>query len=212
MEAILEAFNESKLLSKCIICGSWSMYFYQYIFSGFIPPIATTDIDIFLPDIKHMPCSKLDFLFKKRNYYRNDDLLSGKTIFFSKNGFEIEFLTSSRRDYKDVIYIKELGVGVETLTKLDILKTNYISIKYKDMNINIPSPTTYCIQKILVIKSRTKDKILKDVWSIRYVLNFVNASHKYRHEFLIIFNALPKRWKKEIIDNANTYSIDIPND
>ena len=40
---ILNALNEDKILPKCIIAGSWAMYFYKYAFEDFIPPIATTD-------------------------------------------------------------------------------------------------------------------------------------------------------------------------
>ena len=48
---IIEALHKSNLLNNCIISGSWAMFFYKEIFEGFIPQIATTDFDIFLPSV-----------------------------------------------------------------------------------------------------------------------------------------------------------------
>ena len=48
---IIDALHKSGLLRNCIISGSWAMFFFKEVFEDFIPPIATTDFDIFLPNV-----------------------------------------------------------------------------------------------------------------------------------------------------------------
>ena len=59
MNDLIDALHKSDMLSNCIISGSWAMYFYKEIFEGFIPPIATTDFDIFLPSVNKIKSSNI---------------------------------------------------------------------------------------------------------------------------------------------------------
>ena len=54
---IIDALHRSGLLKDCIISGSWAMFFYKEIFEDFVPPIATTDFDIFLPSVYKIKAS-----------------------------------------------------------------------------------------------------------------------------------------------------------
>ena len=198
IKIILSKLHKSGLLSNCIISGSWAMYFYNKIFEGFVPPIATTDFDIFLPNISKIKPSNISELFLDINYLRHDDYLSGKTHYLSKNGFEIEFLTLPNRTMNGVIKVKALNIGAEALPKLLPIVWNYITVNFEGYDVNIPSPSSYCLQKILINEDRSIDKQIKDIDAIKYVLTYVNASKKYRQEFIDLFNASPKRWQKLI--------------
>ena len=83
MLEIIGALDESNLLKDCIISGSWAMFFYKEIFEGFIPPIATTDFNIFLPSVSKIKSGNINKLLIDLDYLRDDDSLTGKTKYFS---------------------------------------------------------------------------------------------------------------------------------
>ena len=201
---IIEALHKSGLLKDCIISGSWAMFFYKEIFEGFIPPIATTDFDIFLPNVSRIKEGNINKLLIDLNYLRDDDSLTGKTRYFSKDGFEIEFLTVPDRTMSNVIKIHSIGIGAEALPKMKVAEWNYITIKYNGYDINIPSPASYCLQKLLINKERTEIKKAKDIDAVKYILRYVVASPKYKEEFIESFSSAPKKWKKAIKETIET--------
>ena len=201
---IIEVLHKSGLLKNCIISGSWAMFFYKEIFEGFIPPIATTDFDIFLPNVSRIKEGNINKLLIDLDYLRDDDSLTGKTRYFSKDGFEIEFLTVPDRTMSNVIKIHSIGIGAEALPKMKVAEWNYITIKYNGYDINIPSPASYCLQKLLINKERTEIKKAKDIDAVKYILRYVVASPKYQEEFIESFSSAPKKWKKAIKETIET--------
>lgn len=196
MLEIIDALHKSDLLKNCIISGSWAMFFYKDIFKGFVPPIATTDFDIFLPNVKKIKQGNINKLLIDLDYLRDDDGLTGKTKYYSKDGFEIEFLTVPDRTMNNVIKIHSIGIGAEALPKMRVAEWNYITVKYNGYDVNIPSPASYCLQKLLINKERTEVKKAKDIDAVKYILGFVLASNKYREEFIESFNSAPKKMGK----------------
>ena len=195
---IIEALHKSGLLKNCIISGSWAMFFYKEIFEGFIPPIATTDFDIFLPSVSKIKEGNINKLLIDLDYLRDDDSLTGKTKYYSKDGFEIEFLTVPDRTMNSVIRINSIGIGAEALPKMKVAEWNYITVKYNGYDVNVPSPASYCLQKLLINKERSEAKKAKDIDAVKYILRYVVASVKYKEEFIESFNSAPKKWKKAI--------------
>ena len=205
---IIEALHKSGLLKNCIISGSWAMFFYKEIFEGFFPPIATTDFDIFLPSVSKIKEGNINKLLIDLDYLRDDDYLTGKTKYYSKDGFEIEFLTVPNRTLEHVIKIPSIGIGAEALPKMKIAEWNYITVKYNGYDINVPSPASYCLQKLLINKERAETKKVKDIDAVRYVLSYIAVSKKYRKEFIESFNSAPKKWKKAIKETIETNRLD----
>ena len=208
MNDVLKALNDANVLENTIIVGSWSMYFYKEIFENFVPQIATTDFDLFLPNPSKIINSNINKLLIDLDYYRSDDFLTGKTRFYSKKGFEIEFLTLPKRNSTDVVKIKNANIGAEALPKMLPIKWNYITIKYHNLNINIPSPASYCLQKLLINKDRKEAKQKRDIDSVKYVLGFVALSTKYKAEFLDLLNRAPKKWAKIINETIKKNNLD----
>ena len=184
------------------------MFFYKEIFEGFIPPIATTDFDIFLPNVSRIKEGNINKLLIDLDYLRDDDSLTGKTRYFSKDGFEIELLTVPDRTMSTVIKIHSIGIGAEALPKMKVAEWNYITIKYNGYDINIPSPASYCLQKLLINKERTEIKKAKDIDAVKYILRYVVASPKYKEEFIESFSSAPKKWKKTIKETFETNGLD----
>ncbi len=205
---IIDALYKSGLLRNCIISGSWAMFFFKEIFEDFIPPIATTDFDIFLPNVSKIKDGNINRLLIGLDYLRDDDFLTGKTKYYSKDGFEIEFLTVPNRTMEHVVKIPSIGIGAEALPKMKVAEWNYITVKYNNYDVNIPSPASYCLQKLLINKERTEDKKTKDIDAVRYILEFVAASPKYKKEFVESFNSAPKKWKKAIKETMEENKLD----
>lgn len=88
---IIDALHRSGLLKDCIISGSWAMFFYKEIFEDFVPPIATTDFDIFLPSVSKIKANNINKLLIDLDYLRDDDSLTGKTKYFSKEVLKLSF-------------------------------------------------------------------------------------------------------------------------
>lgn len=208
MNKIIEALDDENLLNNCLISGSWAMFFYKTLFEDFIPPIATTDFDIFLPRVSKIKKANLNKILLDLDYLREDDTLTGKTRFYSKSGFEIEFLTLPDRSMKNVIKIPALNIGAEALPKLEPLTWNFISIKYNNHIVNVPSPSCFCLQKLLINKDRQEFKRQKDIDSIKYLLRYINASRAYKEEFIKLLNESPKKWKSIIISTMHDNGLD----
>ena len=204
---IIDALDKSGLLKNCIISGSWAMFFYKELFEGFLPPIATTDFDIFLPKVSKIKEGNINKLLIDLDYLRDDDYFTGKTKYYSKDGFEIEFLTVPDKTMNNVINIPSIGIGAEALPKMKVAEWNYITVKYNGYDVNIPSPASYCLQKLLINEERAEAKKAKDIDAVRYVLGYVSASNKYRKEFIESFNVSPKKWKKAIKETIKKYEL-----
>ena len=209
MKDIIESLHKSGLLSNCIIAGSWAMYFYKELFEGFIPPVATTDFDIFLPNVSKIKEGNITELLFELNYIRRDDCLTGKTKYYSKDGFEIEFLTLPDRTMSNVIKIKSINIGVEALPKIKPIMWNYITVMFDGMPVNIPSPASFCLQKLLINRERNADKKQKDIDAIKYVWSYIKLSPKYKAEFFESLSNAPKKWQKAIVSTINEYNLDI---
>lgn len=201
---IINVLYKSGLLDKCIISGSWATFFYKEIFEGFLPPIATTDFDIFLPSVSKIKEGNINKLLIDLDYLRDDDSLTGKTKYYSKDGFEIEFLTVPDKSMNNVIRIHSIGIGAEALPKMKVAEWNYITVKYNGYDVNVPSPASYCLQKLLINKERTEAKRAKDIDAVKYILGYLVASTKYREEFIKSFNDAPRKWKKAILETIET--------
>lgn len=207
---IINVLYKSGLLDKCIISGSWATFFYKEIFEGFLPPIATTDFDIFLPSVSKIKEGNINKLLIDLDYLRDDDSLTGKTKYYSKDGFEIEFLTVPDKSMNNVIRIHSIGIGAEALPKMKVAEWNYITVKYNGYDVNVPSPASYCLQKLLINKERKPEsKKEKDLEAIKYILPFIKSSSKYSKEFEDSLSRCPKKWKKIIIQTAKENNVEI---
>ena len=210
MKKVLHVLQESNALQHCVISGSWAMYFYKMIFENFVPRVETTDLDIYLPDPKRAKGENLTQNLKAISYIKNSDCLSGKTMFLSEDGFSIEFLTIPDRTMSTTIVVPGLSVVAEALPKMAPAGWNYLKIEFESMLVNVVSPVSFVLQKLLIHHERkTEYKKEKDLDAIRYVLGFVKESNKYNQELKESLSTYPKKWKKTILTNALECNIEL---
>ena len=208
MLQVLSVLKESGALPHCVISGSWAMYFYKYVFDNFVPQAETTDLDIFLPDPKKANATNLIGKMRDINYILNSDYMTGKTMFLSDNGFSIEFLTIPNRTMASTIAVPGFSIVAEALPKMAPAGWNYIQIDFNGILVNVVSPVSFVLQKLLINKERKPDfKKEKDIDAVKYVLQFVKISNKYNEELVQSLNEYPKKWKKAIEETAKLNNI-----
>lgn len=202
LNEILKVLDNEGILKNVILIGSWCLLFYKYIFDGFRPIIRTTDVDFYVPNI-HAIKEKTNLInsMKEINYDLISDTLTQRSTFISPDGFELEFLARLNRNRLSCIKLGDTGIYAESLPYIEIFSSNYITINFNNMSLNIASPSSYIVQKLLIINSR-KEKKEKDIVSIKEVMTFIKASNKYKSELASLINSLPKKWKRLIKKNA----------
>lgn len=208
MKEVLMALNESGALKYVVISGSWAMYFYSYIFDNFIAETETTDLDLYLPNPKKAKSNDLSTKLRELKYIQNIDCLTNKTTFLSKEGFSIEFLATPDRTMSNTISVPGLSVTAEALPKMAPAGWNYVTIEWNNMNVNVASPVSFVLQKLLINKDRKSDyKKAKDLDAVRLVLSYIKLSPKYKQELKDSLETYPKKWKKTILQTAEENNI-----
>ena len=178
---ILQILNEENMLSNIILIGSWCMFFYEKLFEDFEPLIRTVDIDFFVPNPKRIRCkNNIIKTLQSINFDFLVDAITNKSKFISPDGFELEFMTKLNRNGLSVVKIGNTGVYAEALSYLDLYCKSHIQFEYKGLLVNVASPESYVLQKLLINNQR-KGKKEKDVESIKYILNFINMSKVYNN-------------------------------
>lgn len=207
---VIRALDESQALKHVVITGSWALYFYSNIFNGFVPRTETTDLDLYLPNPKKAIGENLSTKMRQYTYKKNNDYLTGKTTFLSEDGFSVEFLVVPDRTMSNTIKIEGLDVVAEALPKTAPLGWNSISVCFENWMINIVSPVSFVLQKLLINKERKPEyKKIKDIDAVIYVLGFIKASKKYQEELVASFETYPKKWKKTILETAKENRINL---
>ncbi len=210
LKEILTSLNECNILNDIILIGSWSLFFYKYIFIDFKPTLKTTDIDFYVPNAKKIKEKhNLTQSLRELNYEMINDQLTNKTKYISYDGFEIEFLTNLNRGGLSCVKLGNTGIYAESLPYVEIFSGNYIEVEFEGIKLKVASPASYVIQKLLINSDRKQDKAIKDIESIKNVLLYLNASNKSRNELADLFKSLPKKWQKRISKTTTEYQIDL---
>ena len=206
---LLTILHEENILKNIVLVGSWCLHFYQYIFENFEPTVRTTDIDFYVPSAKAIKERNgiIDSL-KTINYDVIFDTMTHKTTFISPDGFELEFLTKTDRNKLTTIKLGNTNIYAETISYLDFFAGNYIEVDYYGFVVKVASPASYVLQKLLINDIRGEKK-QKDIDSVVNVLFYLYVSRKYCDELEMLFDSLPKKWKKRILSNACLNNIDL---
>lgn len=206
---VLKSLEDSGLLKDIILIGSWCLVFYQQIFEGFEPQIRTTDIDFYVPNAKSANPGDSAAALKKINYDHVRDTLTNKSTFISPDGFEIEFLTNLTKEGLSAVRLGASEIYAESLSYIGMYSGHYVDVTYFGIKLHVASPAAFVIQKAL-INDRRGLKAEKDRLAIAYVASFIPLSRKSRDEFYSLFDSLPKKWKKEVMNFLETYAMEIP--
>lgn len=215
-EIILKRLQQLGILDKVVLIGSWAAFLYRNYFPGsdygFTP--RTTDIDFLVP----LPCKvkkPIDLAeeLKDLNYIVQ---FSGQKGYIKLGHPELslEFLVPEFGRGSDKPYpLNNLGINAQPLRYVNLLLQDVIDITYYGINIKVPHPTVFVLQKLLVLSRRKKeDKKLKDIDIIKAVLSEINLSINDRDYLKKVFNSLSNSWKKKIIKQLQILKLEDTSD
>lgn len=199
---ILVRLKEIGLLDHLIIVGSWCLHFYKSYFDDYeyFSTIKTRDIDFYIPTPLKFK-RKIDFneIVKDLGFVMN---LRGEEGFISfENPYLIiEFLVAEKgRGSSKPVEIKQLGINAQALRYLNILSDNTTTVKYKGIDLNVPTPWCFALHKLLISSRRkTNEKRENDRSQAIKLLNDL-LDHNKENEILSTYKKLPHSWRKRII-------------
>ena len=202
---IIKILNELNLYKNVILIGSWVEYFYSDLIENYQSQFVTQDIDFL---IQRPVKAGNGFIseMKKIGFEYSEDYITHKSKFY-KDNIEVEFLTNLTRDQMHICSISTMGINAESLSSLDILLNNTILVHEDDLCIKIPSPSAYCIHKLLINPKRVDWKKQKDIDSIILIFSRMLQANVYLDDTKRIFNNLSKKQQDNVIKVVEKYNI-----
>ncbi len=193
----IELLNNVGIIKHVMVIGSWAEYLYTNIFTEeYIPNIHTKDIDLFYRDI-NKPQMKIDFIsLMRENGFTYDELPdTGIAKFYKEGLIELEFLSQVKGSgINTVNKINSLGIKSEGLRDINILNNYPYNIVVRGINITVPEPSAYIIQKILSNPSRVPAyKKQKDILTVKELLPHVLSNKMHAARFNKILFELTKK-------------------
>lgn len=193
--------EKNKILEYIVLIGSWAEYIYEasnYL-EDFEANLKTKDIDFLIKNI-HKPKEEINIvdILEKEGYETSIDYISGAYKFYKDKDLEIEFLArefgiGQSEPYK----VPAFGIKAEGLRHVSLLIENTITIDIKNININVPTPQAYLLQKIIINEKR-KDKAKKDYLGIENLMENIRKSDIEYHKLKHLYSTLTKKQKNKI--------------
>lgn len=209
----LEILNNLELLPYVVVMGSWAEYLYSELLgTNYNPIIQTRDVDFMYQNIRK-PANSVPLIstMKEAGYIYTEDPVTGTGKFFKGESMEIEFLTKLLGSGENThTKIEPLGIITDSLRDINILDGNTIKISKNGLDINVPDPATYIMQKILINNHRVPVyKREKDIQAVDRILPYVKENLIYKKKFIDLYNNLSKNQRKEFWNVVNKRNIDL---
>jgi hypothetical protein len=212
----LNKLSEKNVLEDVILIGSWCHLFYKKYFSDSseIPLLRTLDIDFLIPNPPkiHKQVNIPDIL-ESLNFIASHNYLTGYTKYVHPE-LELEFLIAELgRGKGNAPYkIPQFNINAQGLRFLNLLQAHTIKINYENMIITVPEPSAYVLHKFIIYERRRSiEKQDRDKLSAKEIGEFLLKNKTQRKKLADIFNLLPKKWQKIILNNSRIVSESIYN-
>lgn len=211
-DELVQVLDESAMLRHVMLIGSWAEYLYQHenVLTDYDAFIRTRDIDFLIMNLRKPP-ERTDFLERMQSAgfflesHRGTDAQR-----FQRNDpdMEIEFLVHEKgAGAVGNHYVASMGISVEGLRDLEVLKSAPLSLSYMGRHLLVPEPEAYVLHKLIINHNRAADKREKDIESILLlVTNLQNSKRLGNGLFLQIWNGLSKGQKTRARDTMIEHS------
>ena len=209
LNKVLQLIHDNGFSNELVLMGSWNEYFYSLIYEDYDTYMATQDLDFYCINRNKQKTDKsLSTILLENGFVCSNDSLTNKTTFIN-NEFEIEFLYRLTRQMTSTVKIPRLDVVAECLSGMERYE-NYV-IKYHDdiydYDVNIMSPTFYCVHKIVINSKRKEDKKQKDAIAIKNILDLIINHKELIAQFINVVNDLTKKETKLFNENIENLKI-----
>ncbi len=216
---ILKKFDENGILNKIILIGSLCQHLYRIRFDiDETPLLEVKDIDFLIPtpnnnSLSYLPeVSVITILEElKFNIIRQLSSHSGnhkEKFSHSTLELELEFLINKKGNLDAPRKIKKLSISAIPLRYLRWLEENYISMKYRDLSVNVPEPAAFVLHKFILSgrPERKQEKREKDLEAAKSIGEFLLTIEEQRNKLMNIYNSEIPKWRKKALNIIEKHS------
>lgn len=162
---VLSIMHTAGILDKVLLIDSWCAYFYKFYFvkTDYNPVIKTRDID-FLVSTRPQFSKKVDLEALLKPLGFEIEFFGKGYMKLESDELAIEFLVPEvGRPAEKPLPLPDLKINAKPIRHLSILWRNPIKVKISELNVILPHPADYCIQKLVIASRRKKlEKAEKD--------------------------------------------------
>lgn len=204
---ILKRLDQSGILNKIILIGSWCLPFYEQYFRGikYQPAIKTRDLDfLFTKPLTNNIKADIPALLKDLGFI---------VVFKGSKGYIVlqhpdlivEFLVVEKGKGTDnPIPLPGLGINATALRYLSFLTMNTIKVEVDNFTVTLPHPANFALHKIIVAqRRRNSEKKEKDRDAAMNVINALIAKGE-KATLQRSFNSIPDKWQATILKGLKT--------
>lgn len=215
LSAVLHRLQDSGALEKLILTGSWCQYYYRIMFNASleIPLIRTTDIDFLIPNPPKISKSvDITKILNDLGFDNDFDYYTGLLKYVHPD-LEIQFITPALGRGKSKPYeIKKYNINAEGLRYLKLLQDFKFQMKHENINLWLPEPEAFFLQKILTSEKRKNEaKKTRDLFTAKIIGELCLHTKGHDSRMRIIFDSLPSKWQKTILHILKELSFDLYN-
>jgi hypothetical protein len=199
---VLRRLEESGVLRRVVLVGSWCLVLYREYFRGVgeLSAVRTRDMDFLVPKQGKMDQNvDVPTLLKDLGFivgFRGEQ----GAMMLEHPELMIEFLVAeSGRGSDKLKYLPELGMNAQPLRFMDIASSKTVLLHFGDVPVTVPHPAAFVLHKLLVVpRRREAAKREKDLAAALAVLQLLETKGDLPlvREVLDSFSAA---WKKTIL-------------
>ena len=193
---VLKVFADANLFDEGVeLVGSWCFWLYQKKLGVNNYPLRTPDIDFLIPN-PYRGKDNEGFLNRLQELGFNRAFNSNGSIYLWNEELKIEFITPEKgRGAERAIKIRKLGINAIPLRFVSLLLDNPVSITERGIEILVPNPVNFCLQKLLIASRRREtEKALKDLEQA-----ICTSTVLHKAEIQKTFATLPAKWQRSIL-------------
>lgn len=197
----VKVLYKNQVLEHIVLIGSWVEYIYEVsgYLKNFEANLKTKDIDFLIKNI-NKPRERINIveIMENEGYETDIDYISGIYKFYKGKDLEIEFLVREiGKGQLEPYRVPSFGIKAEGLRNTDLLLRYTMVVAVKSIEITVPIPQAYLLQKIIINKNR-KNKAKKDYLGIENLLENLKKSRR-QHKKLYDLHDILTRKQKNII-------------
>jgi hypothetical protein len=211
---ILKDLQDADVLKHIVLIGSWCQEFYRYHFENSfeIPATRTMDADILIPRrLKLRQPVDVHEIFRKRGFVTQMHYDSGFAKFIHRE-LTFEFLTDAGAKPEEKPFpIKDLNIVAQELHFMNIPLSYSMTVKFKELTLNIPEPEAFALHKLIVSQRRgNPEKRDKDIETARGLFRFFKSKDHHIKRLHQIVTGMPKGWQKAINKALENTGMELP--
>ena len=190
---------------KAVLIGPYCMPVFKEALGMKLPTIKTQDVDLLLPNPYRGRKVDLEPLLAGLGF--SIGFNPDGSNFFTNGIFKVEFLTPEKGKQSDkAIAVKELGIKAIPLRYVQMLLDNRVSFEMEGLVYPVPNPWTFALHKILVSRSRKKDRQKeKDLLQAIAILREIRKNSLEFFRATAYMKTLPQKWLKHIKEQLRTH-------